>query len=384
MSFFSSKILLKKVQSVGKIFLVLILSTLLFFPASVLASDYFYINDFYEVSSNYGYLLEGYTSALKLEFDNTLQSIQKLPTLSYENGQRTLTALDSRLEQLKKDADSRANLFAQRGQQAQTQYENNLNYINAKITNIGYSQLNRLQEKNQMQSGIVLLNNYCSKFFDRLSQRLKSAQRIDKKLGDYASQFKSFSNPNVLPEIASLEESLKKVIDFKFVDANSSDDSELLSYIKGNFHYLGTYSPPNVQNFVEYGLVYTDPDLLTGINGLFQNLLADRSQATSFVQTCKDLALDDDTLYDTLYADCKTPQQTFKRTSLLLKGIENIDGQLKVSSSWKPSNFSWTCENISFRGSVIFARCKTRAQRYTPTRLELTGIVNVGGELQYK
>lgn len=381
MSFFSSKILLNKVQSFGKIFLVLILSTLLFSPASVLASDYFYNNDFYEVSSNYGYLLEGYTSALKLEFDNTLQSIQKLPTVSYENGQRTLTALDSRLEQLKKDADSRANLFAQRGQQAQTEYENNLNYINANITNIGNRQLNRLQEKNQMQSGIVLLNNYCSKFFDRLSQRLKSAQRIDKKLGDYASQFKSFSNPNVLPEIASLEESLKKVIDFKFIDANSSSgDSELLNYIKGNFHYLGIYSPPNVQNFVEYGLVYTDPDLLTGINGLFQNLLADRSQPTSFVQTCKDLALDG----DTLYADCKTPQQTFKRTSLLLKGIENIDGQLKVSSSWNPASFYWSCENISLRGSVIFARCQTRAQRYTPTRLELTGIVNVGGELQYK
>ncbi|MFM6205984.1 hypothetical protein, partial [Planktothrix sp.] len=67
-----------------------------------------------------------------------------------------------------------------------------------------------------------------------------------------------------------------------------------------------------------------------------------------------------------------------------LKGIENIDGQLKVSSSWNPASFYWSCENISLRGSVIFARCETRDRRYTPTRLELTGIVNVGGELQYK
>jgi hypothetical protein len=84
-----------------------------------------------------------------------------------------------------------------------------------------------------------------------------------------------------------------------------------------------------------------------------------------------------------LEANCRRRDQSMNKTHLLLEGIENIDGTLKVTSSWKPANFDQSCEDISIREDVISAQCRTRSGRYVLTSIKLDGIENIDGELKY-
>ncbi|WP_254173513.1 CVNH domain-containing protein [Planktothrix pseudagardhii] len=112
---------------------------------------------------------------------------------------------------------------------------------------------------------------------------------------------------------------------------------------------------------------------------LITSPLSANAASSSYQLTCEDI----DIYGSVLEATCRRRDQSLNQTDLLLKGIENIDGTLKVTSSWRPANFDQSCDDISIRGDVISARCRTRAGYYVSTSLRLTGIENIDGELQY-
>ncbi|MEY3868437.1 MAG: hypothetical protein RLZZ338_2328, partial [Cyanobacteriota bacterium] len=84
-----------------------------------------------------------------------------------------------------------------------------------------------------------------------------------------------------------------------------------------------------------------------------------------------------------LEANCRKSDQSLNHTYLRLRGIENIDGTLRVTSSYRPANFDESCDSISISGDVISAQCRTRNGRWVSTSLRLNGIENIDGELTY-
>ncbi|MBD2593623.1 cyanovirin [Nostoc spongiaeforme FACHB-130] len=73
----------------------------------------------------------------------------------------------------------------------------------------------------------------------------------------------------------------------------------------------------------------------------------------------------------------------YKTSSIDLNPVvENVDGSLK----WQPSNFFETCRNTQLVSSnELSAECKTRAQQWVPTRINLDAhVANIDGTLRYE
>ncbi|MEA5557102.1 hypothetical protein, partial [Nodularia spumigena] len=110
---FTNKNLLSQIQMMWKSLVVLILSILLVAPTPALALDY-------------NGTLKSYISEVKVKLDGVVTSIEKLPSLSYENGKTTLADIDSQLQKIKSDAGENAVDFQKLSDQAQQEYQKNL------------------------------------------------------------------------------------------------------------------------------------------------------------------------------------------------------------------------------------------------------------------
>ncbi|MHC5719630.1 MAG: mannose-binding lectin, partial [Nostoc sp.] len=101
--------------------------------------------------------------------------------------------------------------------------------------------------------------------------------------------------------------------------------------------------------------------------------------SSTYQQTCTDISIQG----NILSATCKKRDGSLKNTSIVLKGIENIDGGLKVTDPNKPSNYHETCTEISIQGNVLSATCKRADGSPNKTSLVLDGIENIDGNLTY-
>ena len=83
---------------------------------------------------------------------------------------------------------------------------------------------------------------------------------------------------------------------------------------------------------------------------------------------------------DVLKADCRTINGSCNQTSIAIRGIENIDGTLKVTGA--ASSYQLTCQNIGVVGDVLSASC----QRINGSSefSALPGIANINGVLTYQ
>ena len=83
---------------------------------------------------------------------------------------------------------------------------------------------------------------------------------------------------------------------------------------------------------------------------------------------------------DVLKADCRTINGSYNQTSIAIRGIENIDGTLKVTGA--ASSYQLTCQNIGVVGDVLSASC----QRINGSSefSALPGIANINGVLTYQ
>jgi hypothetical protein len=84
-----------------------------------------------------------------------------------------------------------------------------------------------------------------------------------------------------------------------------------------------------------------------------------------------------------LSANCRRINGSFNRTSLVLQGIENIDGTLRVTNPAQVSNYQLSCDRLGIQGNVLQAICKRRDGTPNRTSLVLNGIENINGILKY-
>ena len=90
-----------------------------------------------------------------------------------------------------------------------------------------------------------------------------------------------------------------------------------------------------------------------------------RAAPSTFQKTCTNVHMDE----ATLKAKCRRIDQSWADTSLVIDGIENIDGNLRYTNKG-PSSFQLTCSDIGVSGDVLSAKCD-RNQSEASTRLPL-------------
>ncbi|MEH2335255.1 LamG-like jellyroll fold domain-containing protein [Nostoc sp.] len=101
---------------------------------------------------------------------------------------------------------------------------------------------------------------------------------------------------------------------------------------------------------------------------------------SNYQETCTDISI----LGDVLSATCRKRDDSLNNTSIVLKGIENIDGQLTIIDPNKPSNYQGSCSDISVQGNLLSATCRKGDGSLNKTSIVLDGIENIDGNLIYK
>ena len=101
--------------------------------------------------------------------------------------------------------------------------------------------------------------------------------------------------------------------------------------------------------------------------------------SSSYQQSCTEISVNGNILSATCEKRDKSPNQT----SIVLMGIENIDGELKVTAPNKPCSFEQSSTEISIKGDVLSATCKKRDGSPNKSSIVLNGIENIDGELKY-
>lgn len=100
---------------------------------------------------------------------------------------------------------------------------------------------------------------------------------------------------------------------------------------------------------------------------------------SSYQKSCNNISV----FGNVLSANCSRANGSFKKTSIVLQGIENINGTLKVADPGKVSNYHFTCRNIRIRGNYLKAACNRRNGTIMWTSIVLQGIENINGVLKY-
>ncbi|MFN6465724.1 MAG: CVNH domain-containing protein [Nostoc sp. DedVER02] len=100
---------------------------------------------------------------------------------------------------------------------------------------------------------------------------------------------------------------------------------------------------------------------------------------SSYQQTCSDISLRE----NVLSAICRKRDQSPNQTAITLKGIENIDGTLKVVDPQKTANFNLSCTGTSIEGAEISSQCRKINGQFVSTRTGINGIENIDGVLKY-
>jgi len=104
--------------------------------------------------------------------------------------------------------------------------------------------------------------------------------------------------------------------------------------------------------------------------------------ASSFSASCKNIRV----TRDTLEADCyRADQTTLNHSSILIKGIRNVEGNLKFFSMDEPSSFQNSCGTISVGsgGNTLEAWCNQSGGAANKTSILIPGIHNNNGVLVY-
>jgi hypothetical protein len=243
-SFFPKESWLSQAKFVWKTLVVLLLSVLLFAPTPVLA-DY---ND----------------PGLAAKFDRIATSITDLPRLSYNEGQETLAKIDNQLRVIQDDVENLAKIRKDISAQVQASIEKSLDRINepdidkqelamlqeelTRLKNLdsvayqiglGDPNLMRLilhiqileerirskmlliddndkrkrdiEEENKLWSYFLVENSRQSLFYNNIEKRINLARKKANNVRQYASELKSFSQPDVLNEISELHKLVRSI-----------------------------------------------------------------------------------------------------------------------------------------------------------------------------
>jgi hypothetical protein len=106
---------------------------------------------------------------------------------------------------------------------------------------------------------------------------------------------------------------------------------------------------------------------------------AEAQIASTFQNSCDHAFVDG----DALVATCRRVDGSFRRSSIVLAGIENIDGALRFTQPGRLANFQDSCRHVHVVGSTILAACRRLDGSYGLTQIEMPGIENIDGRLRY-
>jgi hypothetical protein len=109
-------------------------------------------------------------------------------------------------------------------------------------------------------------------------------------------------------------------------------------------------------------------------------LPAQAQQMSSYQDSCRHIRVHG----ATLSADCRRMNGSFNETAIEIRGIENIDGNLQFSSMVQPSSYQITCRHIRVTGATLTALCRRIDGTWNESSALIAGIANIDGNLQYQ
>jgi hypothetical protein len=101
--------------------------------------------------------------------------------------------------------------------------------------------------------------------------------------------------------------------------------------------------------------------------------------ASSFQNSCSNMTV----TANILRANCRKINGSYDQTSIAIRGVENIDGTLRVTGAGA-SSYQQTCQYIGIVGSVLSATCRRINGSWQLSSLALPGIANINGILTYQ
>jgi hypothetical protein len=101
--------------------------------------------------------------------------------------------------------------------------------------------------------------------------------------------------------------------------------------------------------------------------------------ASTFAASCTDISING----AQLSATCTKKNGTSQRTSIIIKGVHNQNGQLVQGNLNEESTFNQTCTDISINGDQLSANCRTSSGGNQHSSVTLLGIHNNDGNLTY-
>jgi hypothetical protein len=117
--------------------------------------------------------------------------------------------------------------------------------------------------------------------------------------------------------------------------------------------------------------------ICAGVSGLAS--IPARAQESSFQSSCRGISI----AGATLTATCRRVDGTFARTSIVLRGIANINGRLQQTAPEEPATFQDSCQHIHVIGGTLTATCRKVDGAYIETSILIPNIENINGNLQF-
>ncbi|MDZ8222496.1 MULTISPECIES: CVNH domain-containing protein [unclassified Nostoc] len=101
---------------------------------------------------------------------------------------------------------------------------------------------------------------------------------------------------------------------------------------------------------------------------------------SSYQNSCRNI----DVSGATLTASCRRINGTYNSTSILIRGIFNGNGVLLYTSNPRSaSSYQNSCRNINVAGATLTASCRRINGTYNSTSILIKGIDNINGVLRY-
>ena len=108
--------------------------------------------------------------------------------------------------------------------------------------------------------------------------------------------------------------------------------------------------------------------------------LARPTSASSYQSSCENIKITG----ATLSARCRLANGSTKSTSILIRGIENQNGNLVYSRNPRAaSSYQASCNNLYNNGATLLARCRLANGSINSTSILIRGIDNQNGNLTY-
>ncbi len=116
--------------------------------------------------------------------------------------------------------------------------------------------------------------------------------------------------------------------------------------------------------------------------------MANAQSRSTFQDSCSNIRYGEANGNAMIYADCRRRNQSVNATSVVIKGIDNIEGRLSHTAGNNPSTFQRSCRNMSIAlagrsGVELRGSCRTSQGNYLNTTTAIWDVNNIDGNLKY-